>query len=65
MPAPPPVFVLPGRQRLAQGIGAVPHQPQCRPPVYEADVFDVNELQLNEVSSPSCLGGLQKQQNQW
>ena len=53
LPAAPPVCVLPGHQRLAQGPSAIPHQPQHRPPVRKSDVFDVmNESQLNdEVSS--------------
>ena len=66
LPAAPPVFVLPGRQRLAQGPSAIPHRPQHQPPVRESDVFDVmNEIQLNDEVSSLHQSGLQKQQNQW
>ncbi|KIO11964.1 hypothetical protein M404DRAFT_19774 [Pisolithus tinctorius Marx 270] len=62
LPAPPPVFVLPGHQHHAQDTAAIPHRPQHQP----VDVFNaVNELELSEVGLPSCLSGSQKCKNQW
>ncbi|KAI6111082.1 hypothetical protein F5141DRAFT_1214578 [Pisolithus sp. B1] len=64
LPAPPPVFVLPGQQCLAQDAGAMLHHPQ--PPTCKLDVFDVmNDIQLNEEVNSSSLGSSQKQHNQW
>ena len=66
LPAPPPVFVLPGRERLAQHPAAVPHQPQ-RPSIRcQPDVFDiVGELRNDGASSPLHHNSSQKRQNQW
>ncbi|KAI6103442.1 hypothetical protein F5141DRAFT_1217094 [Pisolithus sp. B1] len=59
LPAPPPVFVLPSHQHLAQDAGAMPHRPQ--PPTCKLDVFDVmNNIQLNEEVNLSSLGSSQK-----
>ncbi|KIK14267.1 hypothetical protein PISMIDRAFT_17415 [Pisolithus microcarpus 441] len=59
LPAPPPVFVLPGHQCLAQDAGAMLHHPQ--PPTQKLDVFDVmNDIQLNEEVNLSSLGSSQK-----
>ncbi|KAI6132267.1 hypothetical protein EDD16DRAFT_1700094 [Pisolithus croceorrhizus] len=59
LPAPPPVFVLPSHQHLAQDAGAMPHCPQ--PPTCKLDVFDVmNNIQLNEEVNLSSLGSSQK-----
>lgn len=66
LPAAPPVFVLPGRQRLAQGPSAIPHRPHHQPPAREPDVFDImNEIQLEDEVSSLRQSGLQKRQNQW
>ena len=41
LPAPPPVFVLPGHERLAQHPAAVPHRPQQSSVRCQPDVFDI------------------------
>ncbi|KAI6127057.1 hypothetical protein F5141DRAFT_1186285 [Pisolithus sp. B1] len=54
LPAPPPVFILPGHQCLAQHPSATPHH-HHHPPAGQPDIFDYgNEFQSNsEVVSPS------------
>lgn len=66
LPALPPVFVLPGRERLAQHPAAVPHQPQRSSVRCQPDVFDiVSELRNDEASSPLRQNSSQRRQNQW
>jgi hypothetical protein len=66
LPAPPPVFVLPGHQRLAQHPAAVPHRPQQSSIRCQPDIFDiVGELRNDGASSPLRQNSSQKRQNQW
>ena len=66
LPAPPPVFVHPGRERLAQHPAAVPHRPQWPSIRCQPDVFDiVGELRNDGASSPLRHNSSQKRQNQW
>ncbi|KAI6012346.1 hypothetical protein EDC04DRAFT_2609524 [Pisolithus marmoratus] len=66
LPAPPPVFILPGRQCLAQDPSAMPHH-HHHPPASKPDIFDYgNEFQFNnEVVAPSGKSALQKREIQW
>ncbi|KAI6127276.1 hypothetical protein F5141DRAFT_1250334 [Pisolithus sp. B1] len=66
LPAPPPVFTLPGHQCLAQDPKATPHY-HHHPPTHKPDIFDhVNEFQFNdEAGPPSGRSALQKREIQW
>ncbi|KAI6100892.1 hypothetical protein EV401DRAFT_2080701 [Pisolithus croceorrhizus] len=66
LPAPPPVFILPGRQRLAQDPSATSRH-HHHPPAGGPGIFDYeDEFQINnEVVSPSGKSALQKREIQW
>ena len=66
LPPPPPVFVFPGHQRLAQYPAVVPHRPQQSSIRCQPDIFDiVGELRNDGASSPLRQNSSQKRQNQW
>ncbi|KAI6146628.1 hypothetical protein EDD17DRAFT_1514724 [Pisolithus thermaeus] len=66
LPAPLPVFTLPGCQHLAQDPKATPHYHR-HPPTHKPDTFDhMNEFQFNdEAGPPSGRSALQKREIQW
>ncbi|KAI6154689.1 hypothetical protein BKA82DRAFT_4010479 [Pisolithus tinctorius] len=64
LPAPLPVFVLPGHQRLAQHADAIPQRPQQQHPTCELGIFDVMP-EVSVIQSTLPPSSLQKQQKQW